>query len=341
MTNTRDKKIFMREKLPLIILTGHRKSGTSLFQRLFDGLDGINLYPTDLSILYAYFPCFTARKDITDNELRARLLHVLDQSIQYVFKHNNSVVENKEKLFNLVENEIKNIDLREKADVITAVCRAWSNYKGLTDKTIPFVFKETSQAIFFSEYKERFPRLKMVSLVRDPRDNYAAINAGVKDYYSKFGEYSIDALSSLINRARMDLIAAKINQEKFPESFLAIRFEDLVTDPRETMMKVSSFLGIEFNETMLIPELGGMGYKGNNFEGKVFSGISNSSVGAWKTRIPEATAKIIEYWMADIMEYWGYKCEFELLDRQAEFSRFYESYNCKYFYNDAFRMEGS
>jgi len=331
----------MRKNLPLIILTGHRKSGTSLFHRLFDGLDGINLYPTDLSMLYAYFPCFTGRKDITDAELRARLLHVLDQSISYICKQNSSVVKNKKKLLNLVETEIKNISLREKADVISAISIAWFHYKGLTDKTIPFVFKETSQAVFFSEYKEKFPRLKMVSLVRDPRDNYAAIDAGIEDYYSKFGEHSIDALSSLINRARMDLLAAKVNQEKFPESFLAIRFEDLVTDPRETMMKVSSFLGIEFNETMLIPEVNGIGYKGNNFEGKVFSGISNRSVGAWKTRIPEASAKTIEYWMADVMEYWGYECEFELLDRQAEFSRFYELYNCKYFYHDAFQVEGS
>ena len=93
-------------KLPLIILTGHRKSGTSLFHRLFDGLDGINLYPTDLSMLYAYFPCFTGRKDITDAELRARLLHVLDQSISYICKQNSSVVKNKKKLLNLLLSRV-------------------------------------------------------------------------------------------------------------------------------------------------------------------------------------------------------------------------------------------
>lgn len=326
----------MRENLPLIILTGHRKSGTSMFHRLFDGLEGINLYPTDISILYAYFPCFTGRKDITDDELKARLLHVLDQSISYICKQNDSVVEDKEVFINLLENEVNGIDLRDKADVIFAVYTAWSNYKALTEKTVPFVFKETSQAVFFSKYKENFPKLKMISLVRDPRDNYAAINSGVEGYYSKFGEHSIDALSSHINRARMDLIAAKVNQENFPESFLAIRFEDLVNDPRKTMMKVSSFLGIAFNESMLMPEINGTEYNGNSFDGNVFSGISNKNVGAWRNRISDASVKIIEYWMADVMEYWGYKCEFQLLDRQAEFSNFYESYNCKYFYHDSF-----
>ena len=50
----------------LFILTGHRKSGTSMFHRLFDGHPDINLYPVDLSILYAYFPCFTS--DLKDRK---------------------------------------------------------------------------------------------------------------------------------------------------------------------------------------------------------------------------------------------------------------------------------
>ena len=66
-----------KEDTPLVILTGHRKSGTSMFHRLFDGVDGVNLYPPDISILYAYFPYFTSRNSISDNELRNRLVCVV------------------------------------------------------------------------------------------------------------------------------------------------------------------------------------------------------------------------------------------------------------------------
>ena len=41
------------------ILSGHRKSGTSLFRRLFDNIDEINLYPVDLTVLYSYFPYYS------------------------------------------------------------------------------------------------------------------------------------------------------------------------------------------------------------------------------------------------------------------------------------------
>ena len=39
-----------------IFLTGHRKSGTTLLKSLIDGHPDINVYPTDLTLLYAYFP---------------------------------------------------------------------------------------------------------------------------------------------------------------------------------------------------------------------------------------------------------------------------------------------
>ena len=179
----------------------------------------------------------------------------------------------------------------------------------------------------------------MISLIRDPRDNYAAINAGVDKYYSKMGENAFKSLSSLINRARMDLLSSKINQKKYPESFLAIQFEDLVSDTQTVMNRVANFLEIEFSPAMLKPETNGKIYTGNNFEGSKFSGVSSKNVGMWKERITIESVKTIEYWMGDIMNYWGYTSEFNLTDSQIEFSKFYEKYNCEYFYHDSFKCK--
>ena len=41
-----------------IFITGHRKSGTTLLSNLFDGHEDFAVYPTDLSLMYAYFPYF-------------------------------------------------------------------------------------------------------------------------------------------------------------------------------------------------------------------------------------------------------------------------------------------
>lgn len=318
----------------LFILTGHRKSGTSMFHRLFDGHPDINLYPVDLSILYAYFPCFTSDLNYPEKELRIRLKKVLKQSLesQDIRRYKEKVNE----FIRSVDESLNDNQLRNKISVIKTIKNSWVNVTGSND-SLPFVFKETSQAIFFHEFKKQIPDLKMVTLIRDPRDNYAALKAGVSHYYSKIGENEKETLASLINRVRMDLKAAELNQKKYPESFISIKFEDLVINPKQVMNKVSRFLGISFSETLLNPTIMGRPYKGNSHNGKVFSGISSENIGKWKERISKDEAMVIEYWLKDVMDFWGYSLEYDDLEKQKAFSSFYEWYNCKYFYHDTFK----
>jgi hypothetical protein len=321
---------------PLIIVTGHRKAGTSLLHRLFDGVPGLNVYPSDMSILYAYFPCFTANASLTNTELESRLCLVVKNSLDYMSQH-NEVAFDVDKFLNIMKSKIINTDLRSKFEVVMMIRQSWLDYQELEVGALPFLFKETSQSVFFEKYLAMFPNLKMISIIRDPRDNFAAINEGIRGYYSHLGEGDMESLSSLINRARMDMISAKINQKKHPKAFLAIRFEDLVVDPRSTMQAVSSFLNMKFDEKMLIPTALGNPYKGNSYGDNKSSNISSEKIGNWKSRIPASSAKIIEYWLAKEMKDWSYKTDFSLEQSQLEFSSFYEWYNCKYFYNDSYQ----
>ena len=329
----------MNEASKIIILTGHRKSGTSMFHRLFDNYPEINLYPVDISVLYAYFPYFTGNKDYSAKELRNRLKLILKTTLN----SNNS---------NLNENEINSIiyqvnktltddKLKEKMAVIGAIKNAWTNINGKNNQSLPFMFKETSQSIFFQEFKKDFPSIKMVSLIRDPRDNYAALKAGVDKYYSLFGESEKSTLASLINRVRVDFHSSKLNQILYPDSFLAIRFEDLVINPENIMKKVTQFLDLPFKESLLTPTISGKPYLGNSHDGKIFNGISNQNLGQWNKRISDEEAMIIEYWLKDLMEYWGYPIKFDPISSQTAFSKYYEWYNCQYFYHDSFSIKNN
>ena len=42
----------------LLFITGHRKSGTTMFANLFDGHKDFLVYPSDLCLLYAYYPFY-------------------------------------------------------------------------------------------------------------------------------------------------------------------------------------------------------------------------------------------------------------------------------------------
>jgi hypothetical protein len=288
----------------------------------------------DLSILYAYFPCYS--RDLDETELGPRLLSVLRQSAAFLDAQNPDAFAERQQFLALIEAGLGDIDLRDKTEVITHLYRCWSEARGAPLYASPFLFKETSQSVFFDELKQRFPRLRMIAIVRDPRDNFAAIHSGIDTYYATLGEDRIAALASHINRARMDLLAARLNARRYPDAFHVLRFEDLVENPEASMREVARFLDIDFDTNMLAPRVGGLAYQGNSYSTARLDGISCDHVGAWRQRIPESAAQVIEYWLADAMQDWGYQPEFDAGESQQAFAEFYAAYNGRYFYNDRF-----
>lgn len=65
-----------------IFLTGHRKSGTTLLHKLFDGCVHFNIYPVDLSLLYAFLPC--KNKELPINNWKSRVNLVLTKSLSSI-----------------------------------------------------------------------------------------------------------------------------------------------------------------------------------------------------------------------------------------------------------------
>jgi hypothetical protein len=320
----------LNELNKIIILTGHRKSGTTLLHRLFDGNNDILLYPVDLSVLYAYFPCFVDKKK-TAKLLRKRLGVVIRKSLL------DMNIDSADSIANDVVTRISDSGLRRKKDVIVAMARSWAEYNNANLSEKVFVFKETTQSIFIQDYIDSFGDIKMISVIRDPRDNYAAISAGVDGYYKKFGEGHLQSLASFINRAGVDLRAALVNSDKYRRNFMSIRFEDLVTDIERVMRGLCDFVEIKFTSSMLDPTILGGAYGGNNHDGVKFSGVSKNNIGRWKDRINKKEAMVIEYIMHDLIVKNGYELFYDEVDSQREFSNFYEWYNCNYFYHDSFK----
>ncbi len=308
-----------------------------MFHKLFDGHPELCVYPVDISLLYAYIPCFTSKKDFSENDLKKRIELIIKTTLgrcKTRYDLGNSDLDIGfflECFWNSVEK--KNILSRE--DIICGIASAWYACTGC-GKEKPFVFKETSQAIHFLEIKKEIPSCKFINLIRDPRDNYAALKAGVEKYYSSMGEKELETLASLINRTRTDLLAAGLHTKEYPDQFYALKFEELTSDPEREMRKTARFVGIDFDECLLHPTSFGRLYNGNSHEGKKFSGISNENVGKWRKRISDFEAQVIEFWLGDVMEQWGYERIFPRDKCSVSFSRFYDWYNCKYFYSDRF-----
>ena len=322
--------------MTILFLTGHRKSGTTVLHRLFDGHPGINLFPVDLSIFYAYFPCFVDKA--RPEACRHRLRVILEKTLSHLDGRQIPGTATPFRLGALVdnfENRLPDSRLDDRAAMLAALLRGWSDCTGAdTDK--PWVVKETSQAVFADIFFRTDYDVRFVNIVRDPRDNYAALKSGVEGYYSRFGEDDRKTLASLINRARMDFLAARVQEEKRPDKFLTVKFEALASDTKGTMSGILEHCGLIFDESAMNPTFLGEPFVGNSHEEIQFTGVSDENVGRWKQRISSFEAKVIEFWLRDVMLVYGYEPEFPIEQALESFASFYEWYNCEYFYSDSF-----
>lgn len=325
--------------MKFIVLTGHRKSGTTLLHKLFDGHPDLNVYPVDISLLYAFYPCWT-NKEITDVEIKNRIALVVTKSTTAVAgKRISDQVDkfNPEEFMEVLWDMRSNHGLDSPSAIVKSIASAYCKYAQLDDKK-PFIFKETSQVVNLQNFLDDGLDLKMLQIIRDPRDNYAAIKDGVANYYGKMGDNKLESLASVLNRAKLDLEVSKLEVVTKNPNFYAIRFEDLVLETELVMKSVIKKLDIDWADRLLEPTVLGEAFSGNNHSGKKFSGVSAENLGRWRERITESEAALVEGWMADVMHYWGYHPEYEKNAQLRSIANFYAWYNCKYFFKDSFSV---
>ncbi len=319
----------------LIFLTGHRKCGTTMFHRLFDGHPALNSYPVDLTVLYAYFPHFISG-DAPDAELWERLDKVIFLTLERELSSHGITVDTGV-LRTAFRDRLSNGDLRDPCRIIDAMLGCWIDHLKL-DPSKPIVVKETSADIYSQEISEWFPGTKFIQVVRDPRDNYAALKAGVANYYSKMGETELTTLASLNFRALTDMRMATDNPAIIGEDFFkVVRFEDLVKDTEHQMREICGYLGIAFDSCLLNPTFMGAPTSGNNHDGNKMAGVSDRNIQRWKSRISAEEAMVIEFAFSGMMERFGYLPEFPVKDSSRAFAEFYKWSNYRYFHHDPFR----
>jgi hypothetical protein len=317
-----------------IFLCGHRKAGTSLFLNLLDGHPALSVYPIDTNFLYGYFPTHT-REGYSDMERAARFDRVVfDELSSWLGEWN---------VLNLLDVP------RFRAGFLQALGGNWSeigaiirafatSFNSLPGATAgPFVMKESSIEIYAAELFSHFPRAKFIHLLRDPRDNFAALNAGVATYYARLGEDRNATLASLLHRARLGFQFAQVNQQLYgAERYLVIKFEDLVETPRKVLETVCAFLNVPWADSVLTPTKLGSATKGNSFDGFDFSKISGRNVGRWRERITAEDAATIEFHFANLMDDFGYAREASQMQQARAAGEFYKWQNYKYFFSDRF-----
>lgn len=326
----------MKEKY--VFLGGHRKCGTTMLLNLFDEHEQCCVYPTDISVLYGYFPKYLDAKYTIEERLN-RLDLVIFATLKSFLKVNN--IEDKICLETMRNSFFEDIDKNKLVEIDYIIKKMVSAFRKVWNKPVAkypiVILKETSVEIYAKELSEKFENSQFVELLRDPRDNYAALLSGAQKYYKKFGEDEKHLLMSLIHRVGLSTKLSESNIEFVgKDRFLSEKFETLTEELSQSIEKLCDFIGIKVFPSMFVPTVLGNETKGNNFEGKAFSSVTSENVGRWKERIGELEAKVIEFYLGEIMEKNGYSCFFSKGEQAIAAAEFYKWSNYQYFFKDSF-----
>jgi len=191
-----------------------------------------------------------------------------------------------------------------------------------------WVEKTTSIEIYANVLFSWYPRAKFIHLIRDPRDNYAAIKAGWEKEYSRYFDSVERLLQSMMDRGRLGMEFAKLNLKRFgSDRYLIVKYEDLVSQPKKELVRICAFLGIPFHPSLLQPTFGGVNWKGNSFENKSFNSISKGNVNRWRERITEHEAKVLEYYFGPLLQEFGYAQFYSNSEKQDAVVEHYKWFN--------------
>ena len=326
-----------------LFLGGHRKCGTTMLLDLFDGHPGCCVYPTDLAVLYGYFPVWTASDRSVDERLDRLDLVVFGTLAKIRERHR---LHDRLDVETMRSHFFDHLDPSGTDRIDVVIRQVVDSYRFITEQAVEqrpvTVVKETSLEIYASELGELFPGSQFVQVVRDPRDNMGALQAGVEKRYKEIGETERHILASLIHRTGLGLRLVPANREALGDSrFRTMSFEDLTMDARAQLERLCRFTGLQYAPAMDGPTIMGLPTGGNNFEGKRFTSVSRSNVGRWRDRTSEFAAQVIEFHLGDVMEAHGYRLEFPPAERARAASEFYRWTNYQYFYRDGFtRLRG-
>lgn len=318
----------------LIFLCGHRKCGTTLLNNLLDNHNQLSVYPTDLTVLYAFYPQYT-ENDYSVDEKKARLKKVLFDKFE-----NQNWKETVPEMLDLTRLETLFFENIENDFSIKSILESlFDSYCELIDSNPEnyVVGKETSIEIYANELYQMFPGCKFIHIIRDPRDNYASLCSGLENWYSKIGDTRETILHSLIERYGLGLKMIPFNKKSIGiNNYKTIRFEDLVTDTEGTLRDICCFLDIRYDKSMLKPTICGIPTGGNSFENRTFANVDNKNVNNWRNRIDDFSAKVIEFHFSDFLTEHNYKLEFSESERASSAADYYKWSNYYYHYKERF-----
>jgi hypothetical protein len=206
--------------------------------------------------------------------------------------------------------------LGDGADVyFEAFCRLEAAYAGkelFGEKTPRHVFR-------IREILERFPKSKVICMIRDPR----AVIVSYRDWKNQGGfdfekdpghreelERDHERARQSYNLLLMSMLwrstvgaAERAAREFGPERVRLVKYEDLARNPREHLSATCEWLGLPFEEAMLEAPMSNSSFARYELR----SGVSTESIDRWRKKLSAVEVGIIQAVCRSAMNRMGYE----------------------------------
>jgi hypothetical protein len=186
--------------------------------------------------------------------------------------------------------------------IFSEIVRAYAIAKGCDWRDcVCWVEKTPCNEVYSDILFKLFPEAKLLQVVRDPRAVFASRK---KLLVSRYGSH---AKAHRLVREWNESARQIRKLQKRPDSYLLVRYEDLVQNTAGILERVCQFIGIELLPVMLEPTRAGKLWGGNSAYDKRFGGVSAESVNQWKKELTENEIWWIEMHCREGMQIAGYR----------------------------------
>jgi hypothetical protein len=140
--------------------------------------------------------------------------------------------------------------------------------------------------------------IKVIHIIRDVRDVIASLMrvswapTNIEAYFARFWSYSNLYLYERLRGS--------------PHRYVLMKYEDMVTQPKETFDQLTSFLGVSFQESMLERTKRGARYAGWLSHERLGDDFSVSRIGIGKRELEPPLLQLIEKQAKEGLEHFGY-----------------------------------
>jgi hypothetical protein len=262
-------------------IVGFSRSGTTLFAALLDNHSQMCVTP-ETRFCRGVFPCGQPDKRPRDHDFlvervfgywRIKDLHVDKSDYEVLFK--NGVASYRNAFASLLE------------------CYRLSSGKPLVGEKSPI------HLFYVDTLLDWFPEAHIYCLIRDGRD---VVNSMMR---APFTHAHLPRHAA--EWAAQSGITRRL-QSRFPGSFEVIRFEDLVQEPKKTMIAVCRQLGEEFENAQLEPVSSSAVVPDweKAWKENAMTGVDASKVELWRSAFKPKELLFLNEVMGSELDYWGY-----------------------------------